>query len=66
MLNTLFLVTFWQSTKAIVILYGQNGSYLSLSICNKNERISILVIFGQSTDAIALFFFIFYILYATI
>ena len=86
------LVIFGQNTKAIALLFGQNGSFSSLfnlqsksinfnfghfwakyqgysltfwpkmahfhhfSICNQNQSISILVIFVQNTKAIALLF----------
>ena len=86
------LVIFGQNTKAIALLFGQNGSFSSLfnvqstsinvnlghfwakyqgysltfwpkmahfhhfSMCNQNQSISILVIFGQNTKAIALLF----------
>ena len=86
------LVIFGQNTKAIALLFGQNGSFSSLfnlqsksinfnfghfwakyqgysltfwpkmahfhhfSICNQNQSISILVIFGQNTKAIGLLF----------
>ena len=91
-LSMSMLVNFGQNTKAIALLFGQNGSFSSLfnlqsksinfkfghcwpkyqgysltfwpkmahfhhfSICNKNQSISMLVMFCQNTKAIALLF----------